>query len=131
MKKVFVYSPIVFSSLILLLSFSPLFYYLSLPHPGTVFPLVHNNIEDYHLYLQFMRQAYDGRWLFISRYTTENFPERFAYFPYLILGKFAAISRLDLTIVYHLARIVFGIAFIVLIYFFARYFLRSKGKLVN
>src|SRR3972149_12002397 len=120
--------PILFAFVILAFSFAPLFHYLNLPHQGTEFPLIHNNIEDYHLYLQFMRQALDGRWMFISRYTTENFPARFVYFPYLLLGKIAAYTRFDLTIVYNASRLLFGIAFIAFIYVFVQSFMRSIRK---
>ncbi|MCJ7740652.1 hypothetical protein MUP32_05070 [Candidatus Microgenomates bacterium] len=122
MKKIFLFlkqEPVVVFSLsfsILLLSFLPLFYFLKITPPNTVFPLIHNHPQDYHCYLQFMRQALDGRWFFIDRYTPENFPARFVYLVYLLLGKVAAVTGLDLPLIYTLSRLIFGAVFLILIY---------------
>ncbi len=122
MKKIFLFlkqEPFIVFCLafsILFLSFLPLFYFLKITPPNTVFPLIHNHPQDYHLYLQFMRQALDGRWLFIDRFTPEVFPARFVYLIYLLLGKFAAVTRLDLPLIYTLSRLIFGAIFIILIY---------------
>ena len=122
MKKIFLFlkqEPVVVFSLsfsILLLSFLPLFYFLKITPPNTVFPLIHNHPQDYHLYLQFMRQALDGRWLFIDRFTPEVFPARFVYLVYLLLGKLGAVTGLDLPLIYTLSRLIFGAVFLILIY---------------
>lgn len=105
-----------FSFIILLLSFSPLIYNIYITPPGTYFPLIHNHLLDYHLYLHYMRQAYEGSWLIVSRYTPEDFPARFAYPVYLFLGKFARLTSLSLPITYTLSRLAGGILLLGLIY---------------
>ena len=80
-------------------------------------------IEDCYSYLAKMRQGAEGAWLFRIAYTPE--PNRGAlFFPFhLMLGKIAAIlPGSDLTtrmvLVYHGARIVFGLGLLLTIYRF-------------
>ena len=113
--------------LVFIISFYYLFYYSSIAPAGTVFPLIHNHNFDYNFYLSLMRQSMEGRWLFITRFSPEVFPPRFVYFTFLLLGKVAQITHLDLTHMYLLSRLVLGIIFISLIYLLIRLTV-SKSK---
>lgn len=117
--------------IVFFISFYYLFYYTSIAPAGTVFPLIHNHNFDYNFYLSLIRQSLEGRWLFITRFSPEVFPPRFVYFTFLLLGKAAQITHLDLTHVYLLSRLVFGITFIYLIYLLIRLtFSKRKERLL-
>jgi hypothetical protein len=80
-------------------------------------------VEDCSSYLAKMRQGADGAWLFHIPYTPEEHPGALVYLFHLLLGKLAALlpggdltSRLVL--VYHLARVVFGLGLLLTVYRF-------------
>jgi len=78
------------------------------PHSYTFTGMIYNP-DDPYVYLSWMRQAVDGRWLFRNLFTLE--PQRGLYFHvlFLFLGKIAGVTHTPLTVVYHLSRVVLGI----------------------
>jgi len=98
-----------------LFSLSPTFYELSQKNKiqGRSFELVHNYITDYNFYLSRIREGIEGRWTVIEQYTTESHQGSFIQIFYLLLGKIQVFSSnpfLSATAIYHIARIVFGAA---------------------
>jgi hypothetical protein len=80
-------------------------------------------VEDCYSYLAKMRQGADGAWLFHISYTPEEHPGTLLYPFYLLLGKAASsLPGDDLTtkllVVYHLARVVFGLGLLLATYRF-------------
>lgn len=82
----------------------------------TEFPLILFNSDDHGVYLAWMRQAHDGAVLFRNLFTTQ--PQHGVYLQayFLLLGVLARLTRLDLAVVYHLGRVVFGALTLVLVY---------------
>lgn len=90
-------------------------------------------LDDGNSYLAKMRQGAQGDWLFHIVYTSEPHDGTFVFVPYLLLGKLAALlvdprspALFDaMLIVFHAARIVLGVALIVVIYRFVSLFLAA------
>jgi uncharacterized membrane protein YbaN (DUF454 family) len=80
-------------------------------------------VEDCYSYLAKMRQGADGAWLFHISYTPERHPGTLFYLFHLILGKIARLLPCSdvtnsLVLVYHAARLVFGMGFLLTLYRF-------------
>ncbi|MCC7206820.1 MAG: hypothetical protein IT323_05915 [Anaerolineae bacterium] len=95
---------------------------------GSVF-----GVDDIDTYLAKMRQGANGEWLFRLRYTSETHTPAPIILPYITLGHIAGLfappgpARVDtLALVYHAARLVFGVALILVYYRFAAIFLRAR-----
>lgn len=86
--------------------------------------------DDGNSYLAKMRQGAEGDWLFHIVYTSERHAGAFLFAPYLMLGKLAALFTppdspalfLTLVLVFHLARILFGLLVIAVTYRFIALF---------
>jgi len=80
-------------------------------------------VEDGNSYLAKMGQGARGAWLFTLPYSSE--PQRgvLIYEFYLLLGKLAGPDHTAQVVVYHLARIVFGFALLLVSYLFLSEFL--------
>ncbi|HLK59350.1 MAG TPA: hypothetical protein VKU00_22510, partial [Chthonomonadaceae bacterium] len=76
------------------------------------------NLDDSCVYLSWMRQAADGSFHALNLFTTE--PQHgMALNPlFLVLGRFASLTGLPLLAVYHLARIVFGVGLLLVVWEF-------------
>lgn len=83
---------------------------------GFVFPFIHNFIEDYYQYLDIIRQGYDGWWQATTRFTPEVYPRMPVSLFLLALGHIARIFHLWVPVVYTAARVLGGIALMVLVY---------------
>lgn len=107
-------------SVTLLLGISQTLLYVWHTPPGTVYPLVHNFIEDYYQYLDIMRQGFDGWWGATSRLTPEVYPRMFVSVFLLFLGHMARILHVSLPVAYFGARVLGGGVLMVLVYQFIR-----------
>lgn len=79
-------------------------------------------VEDGNSYLAKMRQGATGGWRFYLPYTSEPHEGAYIYLFYILLGKLAGLSRLPLAVVYHLARVVCGMALLITVYRFTSFF---------
>jgi hypothetical protein len=95
--------------------------YVRTPHGGRFGGAVFNP-SDQAVYLSWMDQAREGRLLIENRYTTDPQHPRFFHLYFYVLGLIAWITHLPLTVVYHLARFVFGVWFLLLAHRFSRLF---------
>jgi hypothetical protein len=80
------------------------------------------DLEDYHSYLARMWQGYRGEWQFRSLFTPEA--HEGAYFQpfHIALGHLARLTGLGLPLTYQVARVVFGLLMLLLVYrFIARF----------
>lgn len=83
---------------------------------GTVYPLVHNFVEDYYEYLDIMRQGWEGQWLATSRLTPEVYPRMFVSVFLLFLGHVARWFHISLPAAYTGARVLGAAALMTLVY---------------
>jgi len=107
---------------VLLVASLPTLYAWSLADADHVFTGFVYNTEDGNSYLAKMRLGAEGEWLFHLFYTAEEHEPAMAFPLHLLLGKLAAATGLSLVLVFHLARIVFGLLLSVTIYAFAARF---------
>lgn len=104
-----------------LFSLAPTFYELTRMgevRPERSFELVHNFPTDYNFYLSRIKQGMEGRWMVVERYTSEPHTGGFIHGFYLLLGhigRFAGVPLGREADVYHVARVVFGMALLVAI----------------
>lgn len=85
-------------------------------------------VEDANTYLAKMRLGAQGSWLFYLLYTPEPHQGAWLYTFYLVLGKVARLVHLPFSLVYHLARLVFGLGLLLTVYNFIAYFVRDIAQ---
>jgi len=85
------------------------------------------NAEDSYIYLAAMQQGAQGAWRFRLLYTPEDHPGAFLYLFYLLLGHLSTLTGLPLILTYHLARLVCGLALLMVAYFFIAFFIRQRA----
>lgn len=107
---------VVLIGLTLMVSLSQTILYAWGTPPGTVYPLVHNFVEDYYQYLDILRQGYDGWWMATSRLTPEVYPRMFVSVFLLFLGHAARWLHISLPAVYTGARVLGAAALMTLVY---------------
>ncbi|HFD38932.1 MAG TPA: hypothetical protein ENJ31_03660, partial [Anaerolineae bacterium] len=110
------------SLVVLLLASLPTIYAWSLADADHVFTGFVYNTEDGNSYIAKMRLGATGEWLFHIFYTVEPHDPALAFLLHILLGKLAAAAGLSLVLVYHLARVLFGLALLWTIYAFAARF---------
>ncbi len=110
---------LVSTGIVFLASIPYLFGYAVAP-PGYSFIGLTYNVDDALVYQSWMRQAADGQFFARNLFTTE--PQLGHNFNLLFyaLGRFAGVTHLPLIAVFHLARVVFGVGLLLLIYAFSR-----------
>lgn len=96
--------------------------------PGYSFTGLTHNIDDGAVYLSWMRQYADGHVLIKNLFTNEPQPALQFNLLFAVMGWSAAITHLPLIVVFHLARIVLGIALILCIWQFSKLFLDEKQR---
>ena len=101
-----------FGGIVLLLASLPQIIGLFSTPPKYVFTGFSFNADDGAVYLSWMRQAQEGHFFLLNRFTTE--PQRGILFNlfFFLLGRFSRLSGLDLPTVYQIARVCCGIAFL-------------------
>lgn len=72
--------------------------------PGWRFSGMVGSVQDVASYYAKMRVGHDGRWLYVSAYTTEPHNAAFIYMYYVALGHAARLASLSIPVVYQLAR---------------------------
>jgi len=90
--------------------------------PGKVSVLGHNAYADYYFYLSMIGEGTRGKLQQTSRYTTEQFPEKFAQPFFLLVGNIGGLFGLEPYQIYWVSRIVFSSLLLFLIY--------SSGKML-
>lgn len=83
---------------------------------------------DGHTYLSKMRQGLEGHWLFHMAYTPEPHSEVFIYTYYLLLGHLARLFHLSLIGMFHLGRLIGGLALLGALYRFIARLLPDWGE---
>lgn len=99
------------------LATAPYLVALLLTPSGHLFSGLLSNPQDGNSYLAKMRFAADGAWLFRLPYTAENHQGAPLYLFYVLLGKVAGALHLPVVFVYHLARVLSGLFFLISAHF--------------
>src|SRR3990170_9109523 len=107
---------VLLSIFFILLSFAPTFYDLyeakNLPKERS-HVLEHNYMFDYNFYLSRIRQGQEGRWTVSEKYYNRPHSGSFFQIFYLMIGKIGGVFRLDPPMVYHTARLLLGLIFLI------------------
>jgi len=107
-----------FFSVIVLLSMFQLFQYLLETPKGFHFFFVHNSPSDYYYYLTFIRQGMEGKFLAVSRYTSEHIQGQPLFLFFTCIGFFGGVVGLEPAMIYTLFRFGCSVLFLLSIYFF-------------
>jgi hypothetical protein len=75
-----------------------------------------------------MRQGLEGNWLFHLAYTPEPHEGAYLFTFHLFLGKLARLIQAPLPLIYHLARLVFGLGLLLTLYCFISYFVSDLAQ---
>ncbi len=117
------------SLLIVLVASVPYLLAYSVP-PDSVFGGVLINPADGNSYFAKMREGWRGEWLFTLPFTAEPGPGAFIFTYYLLLGHLARWTGASLDVVFHLARVLGGLALLLTAYaFIARFFAAPRARL--
>lgn len=105
--------------IVFLASIPYLFGYAVVPPDYSFIGLTYN-VDDALVYQSWMRQAADGHFFARNLFTTEPQIGRSFNLLFYALGRFAGVTHLPLIAAFHLARVVFGVGLLLLIYAFSR-----------
>lgn len=86
------------------------------------------NSQDTYTYVSFIEQSKQGRWLFENLYTSEPQKAQISRPSYFVIGKLAKIFNLSSILAYHLSRILFAIAFLIVLYRFIYLFFNQSSQ---
>ncbi len=108
------------SAFFVLFSFSPSLYeiysYASHKIPlEREFVLEHNYMFDYNFYLSRIREGQEGRWTVVEKYYNDSHNGSLIQEFYLLIGKLGGFIGLTPPAIYHLARLIFGFIFLMMI----------------
>jgi len=104
------------------LSLLPYLYAWNSQEPDRVFMGFFFLGDDANTYLAKMRQGWEGNWIWTNRYTTEPGPGAYFFIFWIVLGKLAALTRLPLMAVFHLARVAGAFALLLAGWSFIKHF---------
>ena len=130
MKKIL----FILSIFFVLFSFSPSLYEIyqakNIPQER-YFLLEHNYLFDYNFYLSRIREGTEGRWLVVEKYYNQSHQGSLFQVFYLWLGKLGGIVRLEPPVIYHLARLLFGLTFLILIGSYVKRFFKGRWWIIS
>lgn len=101
---------------IMVLASLPYIFGYGIVSPGYKFVGFTYNIDDACVYMSWMRQAADGHFFLRNLFTTEHQTGNGFNLLFFFLGTFTRITSLPLVAVFHLSRIVSGVALLMAIY---------------
>lgn len=86
------------------------------------------DVEDMHSHLAKMQLGYRGEWQYHILFTPEPHQGSYLNTFYIALGHLARLTHLDLVLVFHAARLVFGLTFLLAAYAFVAMFLTDPSE---
>jgi hypothetical protein len=107
---------VVLSLIALAVGFSPNYHRDAITPAGRVYVGTTFYTPDYSGYVSTIEQGRQGRWTHVDKFTSERLPATRLYLPYLLLGHIASWLGLSAVFMYHLSRLVFGVAFLGVVY---------------
>lgn len=113
---------------IVMLASLPYLFGLGITPPGYHFLGYAHNIDDAAVYLSWMRQAADGHFYIRNLFTNEPHAAKAFNVLFLSMGLKARLLHIPLTWMFHLTRVVLGVALILMIWQFAKLFLRDSEQ---
>lgn len=88
--------------------------------------------DDYAVYVSYVRQGQQGRWTTVDRFTSEPHPPALIHEEYLLWGKLTGLFKIPPVLSYHLARMVWGIIFLLALYaLLIRFFPKKKDSVLR
>lgn len=108
--------PAVFAAVVMALTCLPYLYGLLIRPPGAYYSGLLTNPDEHNVYLAYMKQAVEGRWLLLDPFTSEPQSGRVLNVFFLKLGLLCRVTGLPLPIMYHLARVVCGWMLLLAVY---------------
>jgi hypothetical protein len=97
------------------------------PH-GRIYIPIHNNLYDYALYVNYTRQGLEGQSVLYDRFTTEVHQGVWSNPFYLVLGRLWGVTGIhNPHIVYFVTRILLGLAWALVVYWYIRRSIQSKA----
>lgn len=117
-----------------LFSFSPTvyeFYHARNLPKERAFELVHNYVFDYNFYLSRIREGQEGRILVVEKYYNQPHKGSLLQILYPLMGKIGMIAGFSPVVVYHGARVVFGLILLLLTAWYVRTFFVGIWALVG
>lgn len=119
---------LVWAVLIALLASVPYLFGLFITPPGYRFLGFTHNIDDAAVYLSWMRQAADGHFFIHNLFTNEPQAARTFNLLAYAMGVKAGLLHIPLGVMFHLTRIVLGIALMLMVWQFSRLFLTQPAQ---
>lgn len=117
---------------VLILANLPIIYYYLFPKENLVFlgrRVI--NSQDTYTYAAFIEEAKQGKIIFDNLFTTEEQVPSLLRPSYLIIGKFASFFNLSPIAAYHIARILFSVIFLIVLYkFLSKFFGDSEKRII-
>lgn len=86
------------------------------------------DVEDVYSHLAKMQLGYRGEWQYRILFTSEPHPSAYLNTFYIALGHLARLMRADLVLIYHAARLVSGLIFLLTVYIFTALFLTRTSE---
>jgi hypothetical protein len=98
-------------------------------NPGMVFTgALHSYADDATTYWSWMRQAQEGRFFMTDQFTPDAHPRNYVNIFFFGLGQLAAITGLDVILVYNLSRVVLGFVLMLMLYLLAIRLFKRPGE---
>ena len=97
--------PLLTGLVIAIVTAVPYLYAYAVQPPGRVFMGFFYLGDDANTYLAKMRQGWEGSWSWQNRYTTEPSPAAYLFMFWIVLGHLAALLKVPLIVMFHLARV--------------------------
>lgn len=128
LKSPLPYPVLFWTVLIVLIASAPYLVAISAEPPGAHFSGYVLNVDDDCVYGSWIRQIADGNWLIRNQFTTE--PQRALQFNvfFLLLGLVARVGHLSPAAVFHIARILLGVALLLVVWKFSERFLKDREE---
>ncbi len=119
--------PLVTGLVLAVVTAVPYLYAYAVQSHGQVFMGFFYLGDDANTYLAKMRQGWEGAWAWDNRYTTETSPAAYLFMFWLVLGHIAALLKLPLILMFHLARVAAAFALMASAWAFITHFIEDRA----
>lgn len=98
--------------------------------PDRAYVLEHNYMFDYNFYLSRIREGTEGNWQVSEKYYSQPHKQSLFQVIYVFMGRIGKLYHMDAPAIYHAARILIGLAFLIAIARYSRDFFKPRWQLV-
>ncbi len=126
LKKIEPHLFLIFSLIILLISFSPFIYNLLNTPKNHIFTGAHNYPPDYMSYLSQIKTGLDGHLLYLNKFTTEAFSRpSISKLHFTLLGLLSRPFKAHPIFLYHFSRLILSVVYLFVIYYLIALFFKK------